>query len=198
MLHAISTGNQSFEQWLEVTKQIHQEADFVHIREKTWSARQLERAVEELLAAAVPPSKIIVNKRPELVRSWNLAGVHFPESNTLVFSNEAPFIKGSSVHSKTMAVQKENEGADYLFFGHIFDTPSKPGLPGRGLKQLQEITDAVSIPVLAIGGITPERVRLCLDYGAAGAAVMSGIYDAPDPAKAVQSFRSALLKGGMT
>ncbi|SFL49647.1 thiamine phosphate synthase [Salibacterium qingdaonense] len=198
MLHVISTGRQSFWDWLDITVRIHEEADYIHIREKTWNADRIQEAVHHLEERKVPRSKIIINNHPELAAHMDLAGVHLPETSPFPQVPSFSARKGCSVHSREAAVRKEQEGADYLFFGHIFETDSKAGKPARGLHDLRELTAAVSIPVTAIGGITPDNAARCLEQGASGVAVMSGIYEALDPKTAVQAYRGALPKGGRT
>jgi len=78
-----------------------------------------------------------------------------------------------SVHSPAEARAAEAMGAKFVIAGHIFATGSKPGLPPRGLDFLREISDAVSIPVFAIGGISMDNAGKCLDAGAAGICRMS-------------------------
>lgn len=75
---------------------------------------------------------------------------------------------GVSIHSAAQARQAEALGAHYLICGNIFATPSKPGLPARGLSFLREICESVGLPVYAIGGITDENAALCIAQGAAG------------------------------
>lgn len=81
---------------------------------------------------------------------------------------------GVSVHSVEQAVQAQRQGADFLMAGHIFPTGCKPGLPPRGLEFLQQVCQAVTIPVYAIGGITPENAPTALKAGAEGVCIMSG------------------------
>lgn len=81
---------------------------------------------------------------------------------------------GISVHSVEEAVRAQQLGADFLMAGHIFSTDCKPGLPPRGLEFLQQVCQAVTIPVYAIGGITPENAPLAIQAGAEGVCVMSG------------------------
>ncbi|MFD2705973.1 thiamine phosphate synthase [Salibacterium lacus] len=198
MLHVISTGRQSFGDWLDITVRIHKEADYIHIREKTWSAGQIQEAVRHLEEQRVPRSQIIINNHPELVSRMNLAAVHLPETSPFPHTPSFSAMKGCSVHSQEAAARKEREGADYLFFGHVFETDSKAGQPARGLHELRQLTAAVSIPVTAIGGITPDNAGSCLEQGASGVAVMSGIYEAHDPEAAARAYRTALPKGGRT
>lgn len=90
-------------------------------------------------------------------------------------------IVGASVHSAAEAVEAETMGATYLTAGHVFDTGCKPDLPGRGMHFLREVCKAVSIPVYAIGGITPSNLPLALEAGAAGGCMMSSLMRSPDP-----------------
>lgn len=81
---------------------------------------------------------------------------------------------GVSIHSLEEAIQAERLGATYLTAGHIFATDCKKGLPPRGLDWLRNITENVSIPVYALGGITEDNLPLVMQYGAAGGCMMSG------------------------
>lgn len=81
---------------------------------------------------------------------------------------------GASCHSVEEAKEAENLGCTYITAGHIFATDCKKGLPGRGLDFLREVCRAVSIPVYAIGGISPENISAVRTAGAKGGCVMSG------------------------
>ena len=83
-------------------------------------------------------------------------------------------VLGASCHSVCEAREAERLGCTYVTAGHVFDTDCKRGLPGRGLVFLREVCECVSIPVYAIGGISPERMEEVRRAGAAGACVMSG------------------------
>lgn len=80
---------------------------------------------------------------------------------------------GVSVHSLEEAKQAERWGASYLTAGHIFQTGCKQGLPPRGTRFLEKVCSSVSIPVFAIGGISPGNLGLVKDAAAAGACMMS-------------------------
>lgn len=82
---------------------------------------------------------------------------------------------GVSVHSVQEAVKAQQKGASYLTAGHVFVTDCKRGLPPRGLEFLREVCEAVTIPVYAIGGITSENERLCMEAGATGVCKMSSL-----------------------
>jgi thiamine-phosphate diphosphorylase len=94
---------------------------------------------------------------------------------------------GRSVHSLDEARQAADEGADYLMAGTVDDTPSHPGMPGRGLASLSPIV-AVGRPVIAIGGITPERAAEVCATGVWGVAAIRAVWDAPDPRRAAEAL----------
>ncbi|WP_158737338.1 thiamine phosphate synthase [Alteribacillus sp. YIM 98480] len=191
-LHVISTGNQSLEKWLNITANIHPYVDFIHIREKLWDVKKMDAAILGLLNAEVPPRKIILNNRPELTAAYGLGGVHFPENVPIHKSMEDKWLTGCSIHSQENAVKKEMDGADYLFFGHVFETKSKQDTPPRGLKSLTQVVNSVTCPVIAIGGISSQRVKDCVSHGAKGIAVMSGIYGAVQPIEKAKAYQKAL------
>jgi len=95
---------------------------------------------------------------------------------------------GVSVHTLEDALQAEQKGADYVMFGHIFTTRSKPGLSPRGLDALRAVAHTVKRPVVAIGGIHPHNAKDVVEAGAAGIAVMSALFSAENPQKAARSF----------
>jgi thiamine-phosphate pyrophosphorylase len=100
---------------------------------------------------------------------------------------------GASVHSLEDAIDAEMRGADWLVFGPVYDTPSKRRWgPPQGLERLAKVVKAVRIPVVAIGGITPERVAATRAAGAAGVAAIAAIVDTASPADATKRFLEAL------
>jgi thiamine-phosphate pyrophosphorylase len=165
--------------------------DWIQLREKDLDARTLL----ELACAAVksaPKARILVNDRLDVSLAVRAAGVHLGGGSLPVamlvrwkMEGRAPadFLIGASCHSLEDARAAEHDGADYVFFGPVFSTPSKLqfGAP-QGLARLAELCRAVRIPVLAIGGITPGNARSCLDSGAAGIAAIRLFQEAPDQA----------------
>lgn len=87
---------------------------------------------------------------------------------------------GVSVHSLEEAKEAEVLGADYVTAGHIFETDCKKGLKGRGLEFLRQVSQGVSIPVYAIGGINAENMEQVKEAEASGACIMSGFMKAED------------------
>ncbi|UCC81475.1 MAG: thiamine phosphate synthase [Gemmatimonadota bacterium] len=97
---------------------------------------------------------------------------------------------GASVHSPAEAREGLARGADVAVLGNVYATASHPGRPPLGLEALRQA--AVSRPIVAIGGITPERVAEVIGRGAWGVAVLSGVWQVLDTAEAVRRYRQAL------
>ena len=103
----------------------------------------------------------------------------------------APALRiGASVHSAEEARDAELAGADWCVAGHVFETPSHPGLPRRESTFINEVVAAVSFPVIAIGGIRPEHVRSLVHRGAHGVAAIRGIWNDENPELAASRYLS--------
>lgn len=194
-LHIITTGRQKPLHLADILAVIHPEIDFIHIREKTKTAKELYELVELLTDRGVPLSKIKMNDRVDVASVLYVNGVHLANHSLPLEKVKQHFAEltiGCSIHSVEEAQTAEQQGADYIIFGHVFPTQSKPGLAPKGIEQLRAVVETVSIPVVAIGGITPTTSREAVEAGAQGVAVMSGILEADDPLKAAQQYRSCL------
>jgi thiamine-phosphate pyrophosphorylase len=156
--------------------------DWVQIREKNLETR----ALMELVRLAVASSRetrtsVLVNDRLDVALATGAAGVHLGETSLPVetvadwrrSAGRPEFLIGASCHSLEASRAAGIAGADYIFFGPIFATPSKAafGAP-QGIERLREICRSVRIPVLAIGGVTVENAHSCFDAGAAGVAAI--------------------------
>ena len=160
----------------------------VHIRSDALGGRQLACLAASVQSATVSGS-IFVNDRADIARIVGAAGLHIPSSGLTVAAarsivGPACWI-GRSAHSADEVVRAAAEGADYVFLGPIWPTTSHPNAPTLGQEALAA---DVSIPVIAIGGITPEKVPQCLEYGAYGVAVISALWSAPDVASTVRDL----------
>lgn len=198
-LHLISNGRQTLQEFAQVTALVHPWVTAIHLREKARSAQELWGGIQLLLSARVPPEKLYINDRADVAAAAQIQGVHLayhslePQQVKPLF----PRLRiGRSVHSIEEARQAEASGADYLLFGHVYATASKAGQKERGLDELASVTKAVSIPVVAIGGIEPGNVEEVLASGASGVAVMSGILDSVRPAHMAHVYYQHLIKGG--
>ena len=197
-LHLISTGKQEAEQFADILGTIHSYIDFIHLREKARSAKEIYHLIELLTDRKVPRSKIVVNDRIDVAVAAKIDHIQLASHSLPVELVKHAFqdIKtGCSIHSVEEARLAEKNGADFLFFGHIFPTQSKPGLCPNGIEQLRNVVESVAIPVIAIGGITPELAPDVIAAGAKGVAVMSGVLGDADPLKAVKEYRTFLHQG---
>lgn len=175
---------------------------WVQIREKDLPARNLMDLTRGTLRACSnlgiqDDARILVNDRCDVAWAAAAAGVHVGETSlpvqTLINARHASgltnFLVGASCHSVEGAISAAEEGADYIFFGPIFATPSKAGLGApQGLAKLAEVCGAVPIPVIAIGGITLENARDCREAGATGIAAIRLFQQSGDLTKIVASL----------
>lgn len=103
---------------------------------------------------------------------------------------------GRSIHDLEGAKAAESAGADFVMAGHVYDTESKPDEPGRGLDWLSEIATDVTVPVIAIGGITAARVGEVLAAGAYGIAVGRELLAASDPVNVARRIAQQIERHG--
>ncbi len=167
------------------------------VREKTFGPREiLEIFARTTRIAEKFGAQTFLNGRSDLARAAHAAGLHLPENEIspamarLTLGFHTPI--GVSIHDLEGAQRAESEGATYLLFGPVFETKSHPGAAAAGLEGLREVAASVSIPVIAVGGIDATNAASCLDAGAAGVAVISGVWDAANISQAVKDLRAAL------
>jgi thiamine-phosphate pyrophosphorylase len=155
---------------------------WIQIREKDMDGRALvELARFAVREASAASARVLINDRLDVALAANAAGVHLGEQSLPLevvadwrrSAGRPDFMIGVSTHSLEAARAAERGGADYVFFGPVFATPSKAeyGAP-QGIARLREVCAAVTIPVLAIGGVTYENMFVCLEAGAAGVAAI--------------------------
>jgi len=140
-------------------------------------------------------ARFLVNDRVDVALAAKADGVHLavnsftPADARRLLGPEA--LIGASAHSLAEARAAANAGADFIVFGPVFDTPSKRSFgPPVGLNALAEVARSISLPVLAIGGITAERVEAVRQHGGRGVAVVSAILEAADPRAAATALQA--------
>jgi thiamine-phosphate pyrophosphorylase len=191
--------------------------DWVQIREKDLPATELSALTRQTLQAAARSSgmrqstarvlvRVLVNDRLDVAIAEHAGGVHLGEKSIPVaeakrlaelrFSSlpsAPPFLVGASCHSLESAQNAQRSGADYIFFGPVFSTPSKEQFgPFQGIERLAQVCRSLSIPVLAIGGITPDNAESCILAGAAGIAAIRLFQDARDPSSTIQQLHQRI------
>jgi thiamine-phosphate pyrophosphorylase len=163
--------------------------DWVQIREKDLCGRELLALAREAVAVC-GSTRVIVNDRLDAALAAGAGGVHRGRESLgtrdvvqWCRSGNAPadFLIGVSCHSLQEAREAEGAGASYIFFGPVFDTPSKRGMgEPQGVARLGEICRGVTIPVVAIGGVSEENAGECSRAGAAGIAAIRMFQEARD------------------
>jgi thiamine-phosphate pyrophosphorylase len=171
---------------------------WIQIREKDLSGSELASLARQALLLAPPPCRILINDRLDVAWAVEAAGVHLTEESVPVAEARKflrtrglpSFLVGASTHSLPSARAAADSGADYLVFGPVFATPSKVryGTP-QGIERLAELCHSVSVPVLAIGGVTPENAAACAAAGAAGVAAIRMFQHTKDLATIVRQLR---------
>lgn len=216
---ALGAGDRAANLLARIRAAVAAGTDWVQIREKDLSARELlalaraaVRAAAQartnesrVIASGAGKVPVIINERLDVALAAGATGVHLGGESLPVReavrwcrggNAPADFLIGVSCHTVEQAREAEEAGADYIFFGPVFDTPAKRKFgPPQGISRLSEVCHAVRIPVIAIGGVNGENGPECLHAGAAGVAairlfqepseaaelkrVIDGLHDAP-------------------
>lgn len=141
-------------------------------------------------------TKLIVNERLDIAILAGANGIHSTShgiENKYIRKFAPGLLSGRSVHSVREAVNAEKDGYDYILFGPVYRTPAKIkyGKP-QGLKELSEVCSSVKIPVFAVGGINPQRIKKCLAAGSYGVAAIREFANTKNIKKTVKDFQIEL------
>lgn len=169
-------------------------ARVVQYRSKSRDAALLHEQASELLelchAFEVP---LIINDSLRLADLCGADGLHLGREDGSL--RQARIVLGaektigiSCYNSLELAVQAEADGADYVAFGSFFPSLTKPGAVAAPLSLLGEAKARLSVPLVAIGGITPDNAPLLLDVGTDALAVVSGVFGQPDIQAAARRY----------
>ncbi len=174
----------------------------VQLREKDLSETDVVSAATRLVGLLHPHGgKLFVNVSPFVDRdtagllaaSPGVDGFHVPDDPALLVEFREQFPKlliGASTHSADGVRQAADAGADFVTFGPVFTTGAKAR--PQGLDALRASCSAAAVPVFAIGGVTPDNARACLDAGAHGVAVVGAVMEATSARSAVRAFAEAM------
>lgn len=168
----------------------------VQVREKDLPARDLYTLARRLRDVTAGRAALFVNERVDVALAIEADGVHLgggalpvPIVRSLVGNGR---LIGRAVHSPGEALAAAEEGADCVLLGTIFQTRSHPGARTGGLDAIRAARRGVAVPLIAIGGITPENAGSVVAAGADGIAVISSILGSRDPAAAAARLVAAI------
>ncbi len=140
---------------------------------------------------------LIINDYPELLREIPAEGAHVGQDDMSVAEARAaagrPVLIGRSTHGLLQARVAVQEGADYIGFGPLFATPTKPGRPAIGLQDIAAVHEEISLPIFCIGGIKNGNLSEVIAAGARRVVIVSGWLQAGDIPGAVRAARTTLL-----
>ena len=189
------TGNQDRYSHAELAdRAVKAGVRLVQYRDKSKPGREALSEIREIAKLTRKAKTLfIVNDRADFALSGNADGVHLGQEDLPISAARQILGKdkiiGGTSSSPEEALHVEREGADYVALGHIFETTTKKkDYPPVGLETLRKVCESVSIPVVAIGGITLENAPRVLETGADAIAVSSAICRADDPLEAAAKF----------
>lgn len=178
--------------WL-AEQALHGGVNWLTLRVRDLPARMaLDMALQLRRLTRTAGALLGINPYPALAEWCEADAIHLPE-HAPPYLPPTPMWLGRSAHSVESAQRAAAEGCHYLLVGTMYPTASHPGKPPEGIPLLRAVHAAVPLPLIAVGGITPERVSECLEAGARGVAVISGIADAPNPAEAARQYAAAVF-----
>jgi thiamine-phosphate pyrophosphorylase len=157
----------------------------LQLREKNLPENELRSLAKDVLKLTQKYNALLfINHRPELARDIGANGVHLTESSVAVRRARKQYpdlLIGKSTHSLQGAIRAQHQGADFVTFSPVYDTPSKQpyGSP-QGLEKLKQVCAGLNIPVLALGGIDLSRITPVRKHGAFGVALIRGLWNSPD------------------
>jgi thiamine-phosphate pyrophosphorylase len=172
-------------------------ADLIQLRGKKQSLDELARLAAELhrltSAAGVP---LVINDHPEIARDVEAEGLHLGQDD-LALTTAREVVRrdcwiGKSTHSLAQAVAAVAEGADYIGFGPLFATPTKPDYRPIGTNEIRRAHEQISVPIFCIGGIKLQNLPAILAAGAERVVIVSGLLQSPDVAAATRAAKELL------
>jgi thiamine-phosphate pyrophosphorylase len=159
--------------------------DLIQLRGKQRSLDELTDLAAQLYQVTSQSSiPLIVNDHAQIARSVPVEGVHVGQDDDpiAVVREKAGrnVIVGKSTHSRAQAIAAQSEGADYIGFGPIFATPTKPDYKPIGLADIKRVHTDVTLPIFCIGGIKIDNLNQVIAAGAQRAVIVSGLLQAKD------------------
>ncbi|MBW0000424.1 MAG: thiamine phosphate synthase [Verrucomicrobia bacterium] len=187
----------------DVTHQLIQGgADLIQLRAKGLARKDVAALAAELHAvtqlADVP---FILNDYPELLAEVEAEGCHVGQDDASIAEARRQAgrecIVGKSTHSPEQAARAFQDGADYIGFGPLFATPTKPGAKPIGLSGLPTVHAAINIPIFGIGGVKLSNLREVLSAGARRVCIVSDLLHAPNVLEKARSLKAVLREANI-
>jgi thiamine-phosphate pyrophosphorylase len=164
---------------------VHGGVDILQLRAKSFIPDDVRWFAEQIHAVTSPAGvPLVINDFPEVAAAIGAEGVHVGQDDlTVDRAREVAGYRtviGKSTHSIAQAMAAAVEDTDYLGFGPLFATPTKPNYPPIGLQDIRTVYEMVKKPIFCIGGVKLENVAQVLEAGAQRVVIVSGILQAPD------------------
>ncbi len=176
----------------------------IQLREKDLDDKSLFQLAQPISAICNDyGAHLFINSNVQVAIDVGGAGVHLPDNETAVnqvreqANND--ILIGCSIHNIEIAKKREREGADFITYSPIYSTISKPDYDQVvGIEKLEKLANEVQLPLFALGGVTPNRVYECVNAGASGIAVMSGIMGPTGADHKSKEYLNALYRNHYT
>lgn len=171
--------------------------DLLQLRAKGVPTDEVRRIAQVMVAITQPAGvPFILNDYPQLLADVPAEGCHLGQEDGSIADARRvagrPIIVGRSTHSIEQAITAEKEGADYIGYGPLFPTATKPDAVAVGLSCLRKLHAQVRIPIFCIGGIKENNLRKVTEAGAERVCIVSDLLTAPDPYAKVRAVKADL------
>jgi thiamine-phosphate pyrophosphorylase len=182
----------------EITKKLVRGGiDLLQLRAKGVPIDEVRRMAQVIVAITQPAGvPFILNDYPQLLAEVPAEGCHLGQEDGSIADARRvagrSIIVGRSTHSIEQAITAEKEGADYIGYGPLFPTPTKPDAVAVGLSGLRKLHAQVRIPIFCIGGIKENNLRKVTEAGAERVCIVSDLLTAPDPYAKVRAVKADL------
>jgi thiamine-phosphate pyrophosphorylase len=183
---------------VEITKKLVRGGiDLLQLRAKEVNIDEVRRIAQAMVVITQPAGvPFILNDYPQLLADVSAEGCHLGQEDGSITDARRvagrPIIVGRSTHSIEQALAAEKEGADYIGYGPLFPTPTKPAAVAIGLSSLRKLHAQVRIPIFCIGGIKESNLRKVTEAGAERVCIVSDLLTAADPYAKVRAVKADL------
>tara|TARA_Y100000590_G_scaffold218535_1_gene247533 strand:+ start:32970 stop:33590 length:621 start_codon:yes stop_codon:yes gene_type:complete len=173
---------------------IHGGVDMLQLREPSLNDNRIIELGNLIAEITKNRALFILNGNPEVAAKINADGIQLPEKQIETKSSDISrkLLIGRSIHSKNAAIKAEISGADFLIAGNIFHTSSHPDRKPLGLQLITDVCDVTEKPVFGIGGVNLNNTQSIIKSGATGIAVISYIWESPNPENAARSMKEKM------